>query len=69
MQKYNAKCDICGKEYTVCSNCAGGTKYRPWRNIVDSLPHYAIFLALSEYTATKNKASAKKALNKCDLSD
>lgn len=68
MEKYNAKCDICGKEYNICSSCPSGTKYNPWRHVVDILPHYAIFLALSEYTATKDKVKAKANLDKCDLS-
>jgi hypothetical protein len=37
--------------------------------VTDTLPHYAIFLALSEYTKTKDKEKAKEELAKCDLSE
>ena len=33
------------------------------------MQHYLIFLALSEYTKTKDKEKAKEELSKCDLSE
>ena len=33
------------------------------------MQHYFIFLALSEYTKTKDKEKAKEELSKCDLSE
>ena len=33
------------------------------------MQHYAIFLALSQYTKTKDKGKAREELSMCDLSD
>lgn len=65
----NATCDICGKKYHMCQTCKSITSYQPWRTVTDTLSHYAIFLALSEYTKTKDKETAKEELSKCDLSE
>ena len=62
----NGVCDICGKRYSVCKTCQ---TFKPWRTITDTLEHYKIFIALSEYTRTKNKEEAKEQLSHCDLSD
>lgn len=65
----NAICSICGKPYRVCRTCQEITSFTPWRTITDTLPHYMIYLALYEYTKTKNKIKAKEELEKCDLSE
>lgn len=65
----NAWCDICGKPYHMCSTCKEIKTFTPWRTVTDTLPHYMIYLVLSEYTNTKNKEKAKKELEKCDLSE
>lgn len=67
--KNNAICAICGKPYRVCHTCQSITSYSPWRTVTDSLPHYMIYLAIYEYNKSKDKNTAKKALDKCDLSD
>lgn len=65
----NGVCDICGKRYSVCKTCQTVKTFKPWRTITDTLEHYKIFIALSEYTRTKNKEEAKEQLSHCDLSD
>lgn len=65
----NAICDICGKPYHVCQTCKDITSFKPWRTVTDTFPHYMIFLAISDYTRTKDKGKAKEALAKCDLTD
>ena len=66
---YNAKCDICGKPYKVCRSCQEIKSFQSWRTVTDTLPHYMIYLALVEYSRTKDKAKAKEVLLKCDLSE
>ena len=58
----NAICDICGKPYHVCQTCKDITSFKPWRTVTDTFPHYMIFLAISDYTRTKDKQKAKEAL-------
>ena len=68
-QELNATCDICGKKYHICSSCKEVKSFTPWRTVTDTMQHYIIFLALSEYTKTKDKEKAKEELSKCDLSE
>ena len=68
-QELNATCDICGKKYHICSSCKEVKSFTPWRTVTDTMQHYFIFLALSEYTKTKDKEKAKEELSKCDLSE
>ena len=68
-QELNATCDICGKKYHVCNSCKEVKSFTPWRTVTDTMQHYFIFLALSEYTKTKDKEKAKEELSKCDLSE
>ena len=68
-EKFNATCSICGKPYKICRTCQEIESFTPWRTVTDTLQHYAIFLALSEYTKTKDKEKAKEELSKCDLSE
>ncbi len=65
----NATCNICGKKYHMCRTCQGIKSFQPWRTVTDTLPHYMIYLVLSEYTKTKDKVSAREELLKCDLSE
>ena len=69
VQELNATCDICGKKYHICSSCKEVKSFTPWRTVTDTIQHYLIFLALSEYTKTKDKEKAKEELSKCDLSE
>lgn len=68
-EQYNAKCDICGKPYKVCRSCQEIKSFQAWRTVTDTLPHYMIYLALVEYSRTKDKEKAKEELLKCDLSE
>ena len=68
-EKYNATCAICGKPYEICRTCQEIKSFTPWRTITDTLQHYTLFLVLSEYSRTKDKAKAKDELSKCDLSE
>ena len=68
-QELNATCDICGKKYHICGSCKEVKSFTPWRTVTDTMQHYLIFLALSEYTKTKDKEKAKEELSKCDLSE
>ena len=68
-QELNATCDRCGKKYHICSSCKEVKSFTPWRTVTDTMQHYIIFLALSEYTKTKDKEKAKEELSKCDLSE
>lgn len=65
----NAVCDICGKSYHVCATCKDVLSFKPWRTITDTPQHYKIFLAISDYTRTKDKVKAKADLKNCDLSE
>lgn len=65
----NATCAICGTKYHMCNTCKNIESFQPWRTVTDTLPHYLIYLALSEYTRTGNKDKAKEELEKCDLSE
>lgn len=68
-QELNATCDICGKRYHICNSCKEIKSFSPWRTVTDTYSHYLIFLALSEYTKTKDKNKARECLSKCDLVD
>lgn len=68
-EKNNAICGICGKPYKICRTCQEIKSFLPWRTVTDTIQHYAIWLALSEYTNTKDKEKAKDALMHCDLSE
>ena len=68
-EKFNSVCDICGKPYRVCNSCKDIKSFTPWRTITDTMDHYKIFLVLSNYTNTKDRARAKQALETCDLSE
>ena len=68
-EKYNATCAICGQPYKICRTCQEIKSFTPWRTVTDTMQHYLIFLALSEYTKTKDKEKVKEELCKCDLSE
>lgn len=66
-EELNAKCSICNKKYHVCGTCKDMKTFQPWRTVTDTFNHYAIFLALSEYTKTGDKVQARERLSDCDL--
>lgn len=63
----NAHCSICGKPYQLCNSCGNEKVLKPWRSVTDCIEHYKIYLAIHGYSLSKNKASAKKELENCDL--
>lgn len=68
-ENINAFCTICGKGYHVCNSCLEMKEFKPWRIVTDSIEHYKIYLAVHDYTLSKNKETAKDRLKDCDLSD
>lgn len=64
----NAFCSICGTGYHICNSCLEQKTFKPWRTVTDSIEHYKIYLAIHEYTLSKNKEAAKQELQNCDLS-
>jgi len=64
----NAKCAICGKDYEVCNSCLEQKTFKPWRTVTESIEHYKIYLVIHGYTISKNKETAKAALQNCNLS-
>lgn len=66
--KLNATCSICGTKYHLCKSCQNIKSFQPWRTVCDTLPHYSIYLALAEYTKTKDITQARKNLKECNLS-
>lgn len=66
-ENLNATCAICGTRYHMCRTCKDIKSFQPWRTVTDILPHYMIYLALSEYTKTGNKEKAREELRDCDL--
>lgn len=65
----NAKCAICGTNYEVCNSCLEQKTFKPWRTVTESIEHYKIYLAIHGYTISKNKESAKAALQNCNLAE
>lgn len=68
-EELNAICDICGKPYHACNSCKDMTSFTPWRIITDTMEHYKVFVAVSDYTRTGSREQAKEDLSHCDLSD
>lgn len=66
-QNINAHCDICGMGYHLCKTCQDIETFKPWRTVVDSLEHYKIYLAIHNYTISKDKEKARLELEKCNL--
>ncbi len=64
----NAYCSVCGNGYHICNSCAEQKSLKPWRSVTDTIEHYKIYLAIHGYTLYKDKESAKKELENCDLS-
>lgn len=59
-----ATCIICGKKYKTCLSCRDLDVIKPWRNIVDDVTCYKIFLVLSQYNNKAiNKEDAQKQLS------
>ena len=65
--KNNAKCTICGKEYERCNSCEDQKRLKPWKIVTDTIEHYKIYLAIHGYTVSKDKETAKKELENCNL--
>lgn len=63
----NAHCSICGRGYHLCQTCSDQKTIKPWRTVTDSIEHFKIYTAIHGYTISKDKGTAKKELQKCDL--
>ena len=63
----NAYCSICNSGYHVCNSCKDEKTFKPWRTVADSIEHYKIYLAIYGYTMTKDKITARKELQSCNL--
>ena len=69
-EKKNAKCAICGREYTMCYSCNKNDPTIMWKLHCDTAEHYKIFQIVNGYTAgIYNKTEAAKRLKNVDLSD
>lgn len=67
-ENINAYCKICNVGYHVCNTCLSQKTFKPWRTVTDSIEHYKIYLAIHDYTISKDKEQAKLELQNCDLS-
>lgn len=64
------KCQVCGKEYELCSTCNDQRQLKPWKLHTDTSEHFKIFQILRAYgTGVYNTQQTKKALQNVDLSD
>lgn len=63
----NAHCSICGRGYYLCNTCSEQRIIKPWRTVTDSIEHFKIYTAIHGYTISKDKETAKRELQKCDL--
>ena len=68
MKKINAHCDICGAGYHICNTCLQQKSFKSWRVVTDTVEHYKIYMAVHGYTLSQDKETAKRELEKCDLS-
>lgn len=56
-------CIVCGKKYKTCLSCRHLDAIKPWRNIVDDVTCYKIFLIVSQYNKNHlSKEDARKQL-------
>lgn len=67
-KKINAHCDICGADYHICNTCLQQKSFKSWRVVTDTVEHYKIYMAVHGYTLSQDKETAKRELEKCDLS-
>jgi len=67
-KKINAHCTICGAGYHICNTCQQQKSFKSWRVVTDTVEHYKIYMAVHGYTLSRDKETAKRELEKCDLS-
>ena len=67
-KKINAHCDICGAGYHIRNTCLQQKSFKSWRVVTDTVEHYKIYRAVHGYTLSQDKETAKRELEKCDLS-
>lgn len=63
----NVTCTICGEQYKICNTCLEQKTFKPWRTVTDTIEHYKIYMALHNYTVSKDKEQARQELERCDL--
>lgn len=70
MEKNNATCSICGKEYYVCLSCSDAMKLHPWKSFTDTAEHFKVFQVVKGFsTGVYTKDETKKMLQNIDLKD
>lgn len=70
MEKNNAVCSICGKEYYACLSCSDAMKLHPFKSFTDTAEHFKIFQAVKGFsTGVYTKEEFKSKLQNIDLSD
>ena len=69
-EKYNAVCDICGKEYYVCLSCSDAMRLHPYKSFTDTAEHYKVFQVVKGFlTGVYTKDEAKERFKNIDLKD
>lgn len=69
MSEKKLTCTVCGKEYEACITCQNAKTYSSWRNLVDSMEHYKLFILARDYgNGRLNKDDAKTKIKELDIS-
>ena len=70
MEKNNAVCSICGKEYYMCLSCSDAMKLHPWKTHTDTQECFKVFQVVKGFsTGVYTKDEAKEKLQNVDLKD
>ncbi|MBU5332124.1 hypothetical protein KQI61_07925 [Anaerocolumna aminovalerica] len=66
----DVECKICGAKYKYCSTCKEFKTIESWRQHVDTINCYKIFMVIQDFSKHNiDKLEARKLLVKCDLSN
>lgn len=70
MEKNNATCSICGREYHKCISCKDSMKLQPWKSVTDTAECYKVFQVVKGFsTGVYTKDEFKSKLKNIDLSN
>ena len=70
LEKNNAKCTVCGKDYHMCLSCKDKMRMSPWKMYTDSAEHYKIHQIIHGYsTKVYTEDEVRDKLKNVDLSD